>query len=321
MTYQNPIIPGFHPDPSICRVGEDYYLVTSTFEYFPGVPIFHSRDLINWRQLGYCLTRESQLPLRNAWNSGGIFAPTIRHHDGVFYMITTNVSQGGHFLVTAPAPHGPWSEPVWLEGKGFDPSLLFDDDGTVYFTHHQSEGITQYVVNPHSGERLSESRVIWGGYNGFGAEGPHLYKLHGYYYLLIAEGGTEYGHMESIARSQSPWGPFEGCPHNPILSHRSQVYSPIQATGHGDMVQDQQGQWWMVFLGVRPVGYPHVYHLGRETFLTLVEWDAGGWPVVNHGKLALICHSPSDKLELIYMYMKKYKDAIIHTNHNSAELW
>ncbi len=285
MPYNNPIIPGFHPDPSICRVGEDYYLVTSTFEYFPGVPIFHSRDLINWRQLGYSLTRESQLPLRKAWSSGGIFAPTIRYHNGVFYMITTNVSEGGHFIVTASAPEGPWSEPSWLEGDGFDPSLFFDDDGTVYFTHHHAQGITQYTIDPLSGERLSDSRVIWTGYNGFGAEAPHLYKINGSYYLMLAEGGTEYGHMETMARGATPWGPFESCPHNPILSHRSQGHSPIQSTGHGDLVQDQRGQWWMVFLGVRPVGYPHVHHLGRETFLAPVEWKEDGWPVVNHGKL------------------------------------
>src|SRR5437868_398725 len=139
MIYRNPIIPGFHPDPSICRVDQDYYLVTSTFEYFPGVPIFHSTDLVHWRQIGHCLTRDSQLPLQTAWSSGGIFAPTIRWHDGTFYMIVTNVSGIGNFYVTASRAEGPWSEPIRLidvDGKqvdGIDPSLFFDDDGKVYF--------------------------------------------------------------------------------------------------------------------------------------------------------------------------------------------
>lgn len=284
MKYSNPIIPGFHPDPSLCRVGEDYYLVTSSFEYFPGVPIYHSRDLLHWRLIGHCLTRASQLPLEKADFSGGIYAPTIRYHKGRFYMITTNVSHGGNFIVHTTDPAGEWSEPVWIDQKGIDPSLLFDDDGKVYFT---GTGMTQFQIDPLTGKTLSERRPVWNGTGGKAPEGPHLYKIRGRYYLMIAEGGTEYGHMETIARADNPHGPFESCPHNPILTHRS-YESPIQCTGHADLFEDHRGRWWIVCLGVRPQGYTPCYHLGRETFLAPVRWTADGWPVVgDNGRIAL----------------------------------
>lgn len=297
MSAKNPIIPGFHPDPSICRVGDDYYLVTSSFEYTPGVPIFHSRDLVHWRQLGYCLTRPSQLPLPLTQPSMGIFAPTIRHHNGTFYMITTNAdmmvsSQGkqGNFYVTADDPAGEWSEPIWVEQSGIDPSLFFDDDGRVYLQStalgtptsaegDTSGGIQQSEIEIGTGRLLTEPRVIWSGAGGAHPEGPHLYKIDGRYYLMTAEGGTEYGHMETIARSDSPWGPWEACPRNPILSHRSSA-SPIQATGHADIVEAQDGSWWLVCLGIRPQPFRKLHHLGRETFLASVTWDENGWPVV-----------------------------------------
>jgi len=283
MPYTNPVIPGFYPDPSVCRVGADYYLVTSSFEYYPGVPVFYSQDLFNWRQIGYCLTRESQLPLHGAASSGGIFAPTIRHHQGRFYMVTTNITVGKHLLVHAASPEGPWSEPVWLDHGGIDPSLLFDDDGKVYFSSTGPGGIWQSELDVERGTWTGEKRFLWAGTGGSYPEAPHLYRLDGTYYLMIAEGGTEYGHMETIARSSTPWGPFEPCPHNPILSHRSRSLE-IRCTGHGDLIQDHHGNWWMVFLGTRPVGYPPRYHLGRETFLAPVAWDEGGWPVVNGGQ-------------------------------------
>src|SRR5215217_6358467 len=251
MRFTNPILPGFHPDSSICRAGDDYYLVTSSFEYTPGVPIFHSRDLVHWRQIGHCLTRPSQLPLPLQQPSLGIFAPTIRHHDGVFSMVTTNLDQlistegrQGSFYVTTDDPAGEWSESVWVDQGGIDPSLLFDDDGRVYLssTHNPRAadpdegstepgwGIQQSEVDIKTGRLLTEPRLIWTGTGGSHPEGPHLYKIAGRYYLMIAEGGTEYGHMETIARSHTPWGPWEACRHNPILSHRS-YHSPIQATG------------------------------------------------------------------------------------------
>jgi len=281
MKYKNPIIPGYYPDPSICRVGGDYYLVTSSFEYFPGVPIFHSRDLVNWRQIGHCLTRPSQLPLDDCRASGGVWAPTLRYHDGTFYMTSTNTTGGGHFYVTAKDPAGAWSEPIWVAGGGFDSSFFFDDDGAVYFQwfeYEQPAGIYQTEIDIATGVHLTEPKVIWGGTGGRSPEGPHLYKIDGLYYLMAAEGGTEDGHMITITRGKSPWGPWESCPHNPILSHRS-LDRPIQTTGHGDLIQDADGSWWMVFLGTRPVGYPRYHILGRETFLTPVIWEAG-WPIV-----------------------------------------
>ena len=299
MVYQNPIILGFHPDPSICRVGSDYYLVTSSFEYFPGVPIFHSRDLIHWKQIGHCLTRASQLPLQKAGSSRGIFAPTLRHHGGTFYMVTTNVSGGGNFYVTAKDPAGKWSEPVWLQekgGGGIDPSLFFDDDGKVYFTREgngEQGGIYQCGLDINHGKLLDEPQLIWSGTGGIWPEGPHLYKIGHFYYLMIAEGGTGYEHMETIARSKSPNGPFEACPHNPILTHKKSPGHPIQATGHADLVQAKDMSWWMVFLGIRPQG-GKFHHLGRETFLAPVSWDNDGWPVVNgKGTVELSMTAPS----------------------------
>ncbi|MED4080706.1 glycoside hydrolase family 43 protein [Halalkalibacterium halodurans] len=286
MEYNNPVIPGFYPDPSICRVGDDYYLVTSSFEYFPGVPIFHSKDLVHWRQIGHCLTTERQLPLAKAWSSGGIYAPTIRHHNGWFYMVTTNVSDIGNFFVRSEQPAGPWSDPIPVAQNGIDPSLLFDEDGRVYFQSarngDEGNGIYQCEIDISSGSMLTESRLIWKGTGGANPEAPHLYKINGYYYLMIAEGGTEYGHMVTIARSSDPYGPYEPCPSNPILSHRS-LNSSIHATGHADLVQAHDGSWWAVFLGIRPASYPYRHHLGRETFLAPVSWTTDGWPVIGHG--------------------------------------
>lgn len=274
--YRNPVLPGFYPDPSVCRVGRDFYLVTSSFEYFPGIPIFHSHDLVRWRQIGHCLTRPSQLPLQGVNASGGVWAPTIRHHAGVFYMTTTNVSLGGNFIVTAEAPEGPWSEPIRVAQPGIDPSLFFDDDGSVLYTtsHH---GAFQSRIDVRTGELLSEPRVIWSGSGGQHPEGPHLYRRGDYYYLLLSEGGTEYGHMITMARSKSPWGPFEPCARNPLLTHRSH-WSPIQGLGHADLVDAPDGSWFAVALGFRPHGYPPCYHLGRETFLCPVTWADDGFP-------------------------------------------
>jgi xylan 1,4-beta-xylosidase len=281
MKYNNPIIPGFYPDPSICRVDEDYYLVNSSFAYSPGIPIWHSKDLVHWKQLGYCLTRENQLQFDESVVSGGVWAPTLRYYNGRFYMVTTNQDSGGHFYVWADDPAGEWSNPLYVEQEGIDPSLFFDD-GKVYFTSTGSEqgmGIYQCEIDIETGQKLSDTRLIWTGSGGKFPEGPHLYKINDYYYLMCAEGGTEYGHMETIARSRSPYGPYESSPHNPILTHRSSDY-PIQATGHADLVEEQDGSWWAVFLGIRPVGYPYHHHLGRETYLAPVQWTEEGWPMI-----------------------------------------
>lgn len=284
-TYTNPVVPGFNPDPSICRDGDDYYLATSTFEYFPGVPIYHSKDLVNWRLAGHALTRPSQLPLAGQKSSQGIFAPTLRCGNGRFYMITTNVSGGGNFIVQASNPAGPWSEPVWIKGvPGIDPSLFFDDDGKVYLTYQdggERGGIGQAEIDVATGQLKTRPRRIWNGLGGVWPEGPHLYKINGWYYLLHAEGGTSYGHVVILARSRSPWGPFEGAPGNPILTHRDRPDLLLQALGHADLVQTPEGKWFMVLLGVRHLKHKH--HLGRETLLAPVEWTADGWLKVNGG--------------------------------------
>ncbi len=288
MKIPNPILPGFFPDPSVCRVGGDYYLVNSSFEYFPGVPIHHSRDLVHWRQIGNCLTRPSQLPLEGAAASDGIYAPTIRYHDGRFYMITTNVRGGGNFFVWTEDPAGPWSEPVWLAQKGIDPSLFFDPDGRVFFTSNGTNwapvrGVYQCEIDPATGRQLTETQFLWPGTGGSFPEAPHLFRRGDYYYLLVAEGGTAEGHMVTVARSRDPYGPFESCPQNPILTHRS-LMAPFQGTGHADFFEDAYGNWWAVFLGFRYGEYGW-HHLGRETFLAPVDWTADGWPVVNGGAI------------------------------------
>lgn len=283
-TFKNPILAGFYPDPSVCRVGDDYYLVHSTFEYFPGVPIFHSRDMVHWRQIGHVLTRPSQLPLEKMRSSGGVFAPTLRYHDGTFYLVTTNVWGTSNFFVTATDPAGPWSEPTLLDREGIDPSLFFDDDGTVYYIRHVGGGdgyIGQQVLDLKTGKLQGEMKKIWGGTGGVWAEGPHMYKKDGKYYLMISEGGTSYGHRVTIARSDSPWGPFEACPHNPILTHMDRPEHALQALGHADLVETPAG-WWAVFLGIRPQG-GQFHHLGRETMLAPVTWDADGWPMIGDG--------------------------------------
>ncbi|MBE6590239.1 MAG: glycoside hydrolase family 43 protein [Ruminococcaceae bacterium] len=291
MRYKNPILPGFHPDPSICRVGDDFYLVTSTFEFFPGVPIYHSKNLINWELIGHCLTRDSQLPLQGAAVSKGIYAPTLRYHDGVFFMTTTNVSAKGNFIVHTRDIRGTWSEPAWVSQGGIDPSLFWDDDGKCYFlsTALDTDGrnsIFMSEIDPLTGELLSSAERISRGCGGRFAEAPHLYKRGDWYYLMLAEGGTEYGHMETIQRARRICGPYDPCPRNPILSHRDHP-SRLQATGHADLVEDQNGRWWLVCLAIRTIPSAKLHHLGRETFLSPLFWNADEWPTVGeHGQIA-----------------------------------
>ena len=301
MQYNNPIISGFNPDPSICRVGEDFYLVTSTFEFFPGVPIYHSKNLVNWELINYCLTSEEQVLLKNCGPSGGIYAPTIRYHDGTFFMITTNISHKWNFIVHTKDIEGAWSEPVWIDRKGIDPSLFWDDDGTCYFVANGSgtpeDGIYLCKINPFTGELLSPAKIISKGCGGKNAEGPHIYKKNGWYYLMLAEGGTEFGHMETMQRSRDIWGPYTEGPYRPILTHRNLLdnrpEAAIQATGHGDMIEDQNGNWWLVHLGIRPLKHYLLHNLGRETFLAPVVWDEEGWPIVgNHGLNSLVMDAP-----------------------------
>lgn len=284
-TFDNPVVSGFASDPSVCRSGNDFYLVTSTFEYLPGLPVYHSRDLVHWRLIGNALSRESQLTFVGRKSSQAIFAPTIRCEGGRFYIVTTDVGGIGNFFLTADNPAGPWSDPVRLPENvfGMDPSFFFDDDGTVYYTRHgggRNGGVYQARVDLKAGKLLEEPRLVWSGMGGIWPEGPHLYKRDGWYYLMIAEGGTSYDHRITMARSRSPWGPFEPHPDNPILTHRHLPEHPFQALGHADLVTTPQGDWWATLLAIRPQaadGQRH-HHIGRETLLSPVRWRADGWP-------------------------------------------
>lgn len=281
--YDNPVLPGMNPDPAICRAGDDYYLVTSSFIQYPGLPVYHSRDLIHWEMIGYCCREENGFDVSKG---SGLYAPTIRYDEieKIFYVICTNIRNGGNFITYTRDPKGKWSNLTYLkhpEMHGIDPSLLFDEDGKCYFTATHVNGIIQAEIDPKTGENLTEPRLIWGGTGGRYPEGPHLYHIGAWYYLIISEGGTEFGHQVVASRSNNPWGPFEACPYNPILSHVGKLAqsNPIQCTGHSDLVQAHDGSWWAVFLATRPNG--QAYHLGRETFLSPVTWTHDNWPVMN----------------------------------------
>lgn len=296
MIAQNPILRGFYPDPSVCRVGKDFYLVNSTFSYVPGVPVFHSRDLVNWVQIGNVLERESQLPLDKAEMSRGIFAPTIRYNNGVFYMITTNIDNGGNFYVTATDPAGPWSDPIWLkvpEGQdgGIDPSLFFEGDKCYYVGQRQKPDAKFFgdcevwiqELDLEKGELIGEVTSLYSGSmkECVWVEGPHIYHIGDYYYITCAEMGTCFEHSISVARSKNLLGPYENFKCNPLLTHRHLgKKSEIQNIGHGDLVDTEDGQWYLIMLGTRPID--GITELGRETFIAEVIWE-DGWPVVNPG--------------------------------------
>lgn len=282
MQYTNPVLSGFYPDPSVCFADGKYYLVCSSFQYFPGVPLFESDDLVNWTQTGYVLTRPGQVQLEKIASSGGVFAPTIRYNDGRFYMVTTNDTTHTHFYVYTDDIHGEWSDPITVDQNGIDPSLFFED-GHTYFMSNGSDdngvpGVVQCEIDVETGRKLTPSRTIWQGSGGRYLESPHLYKIGGYYYLMAAEGGTEYGHMITYARSVSPWGPFEGYAKNPVLTNRNKAPYIIQGIGHGDLIQDKHGDWHILCLGFRQIHMWQTYHhLGREVFLIPVSFSDDGW--------------------------------------------
>ena len=296
--YRNPILGGFYPDPSVTRVGDDYYLVTSTFGYFPGIPVFHSRDLVHWTQIGNAIDRPDQLDFKQLGLSRGVFAPSIQARDGVFYILNTCVDCGGNFVITATNPAGPWSDPVWLpdlEG-GIDPSLFFDEDGrswivnngppagTPQYEGHRAIWVQQFdlkalkTVGPRTllvnGGVDIAKKPVW-------IEGPHILKKDGWYYLICAEGGTAEGHSQVALRSRSVTGPYAPDPANPILTQRDlqrERPDPITSAGHAQLVQTPQGEWWVTFLAVRPY-QGDFYNTGRETYLLPVRW-ADGWPSI-----------------------------------------
>lgn len=294
--YRNPILAGFYPDPSVTRVGNKFYLVNSTFAYFPGIPVFESDDLVHWKQIGHAIDRPSQLDFDGLGMSRGVFAPTIDYHNGTFYIFNTAVDSGGNFYLTAKNPAGPWSDPMWLKFEGIDPSIFFDTDGKAYLVNNdipagpiQYEGhraiwmqefdvATGTLIGP---RRMILDRGVDPAKNPIWIEGPHLYRRDGWYYLMAAEGGTGPQHSEVILRSRSVWGPYTPYAGNPILTQRDLPANrplPITNTGHADIVEARDGSWWAVFLGSRTYGNGH-YNTGRETYLLPVTWK-DGWPTI-----------------------------------------
>jgi len=301
MKYTNPILRGMYPDPSICRAGDYFYIVNSTFEFFPGVPVFRSKNLVDWEQIGHCITRNSQLSIMPGCSYGrqsasGIYAPTIREKDGRFYMVTTNMCQpnekdGGNFYVWTDDPAGEWSDPIFLMTPGIDPSFFFDDDGRTYYVGTGDGKIYVREINLENGEFLSEMNVLWEGTGGAYPEGPHIFKKNGIYYLMISEGGTERSHMITMAKSNCLTSGYVPCPNNPVLTNRS-LPRPIESVGHADLVEDQNGNWWAVCLGTRTFSYPPKHNLGRETHLLPVDWS-GEWPIFGgDGTLAVEYDAP-----------------------------
>lgn len=289
--FRNPVLPGFHADPSVCRAGDDFYLVNSTFQYFPGVPVFHSKDLIHWEQIGNCLTRPSQLDLTSlykqdnpelGWTNAGVYATTIRENKGRFYMVTTVFPSRRHFYVWTDNPAGEWSEPIVIDFAigSCDPTLYFEGD-KCYFLWKEGD-IKICEIDVETGKKIGEIHHLGTGLGGRYPEGPHIYKKDGYYYLMLAEGGTEQGHHVNILRSRNLFGPYEPNRANPILSHFNMEMqgSEIQGLGHADLVQAPDSTWWMICLGYRTSGYL-LHVMGRETMLAPVRWDENAWPVVN----------------------------------------
>jgi alpha-N-arabinofuranosidase len=299
--YENPILPGFYPDPSITRAGDDYYLINSSFAYYPGIPVFHSRDLVHWKQIGNAIDRPGMLDFSGLATSRGVFAPAISHHDGLFYIINTCVDCGGNFVITARDPAGPWSDPVWLNFGGIDPSIFWDDDGKAWIVWNDSpEGQPLYEghraiwiqqFDPVQMQMVGEKHVVVNGGVDISKkpvwiEGPHTYKVGGRYYLMAAEGGTSVNHSEVILSSEKVGGPYVPYASNPILTQRDLDPArpmPITSAGHADLVQTPNGDWHAIFLAVQPYE-GNLYNTGRETFMLPVNWqkDEQGiaWPII-----------------------------------------
>ncbi len=305
---QNPILSGFNPDPCIVRVEDDYYIVTSSFEWFPGIPVYHSKDLVNWEQIGHVLTRKSQLDLTGIADGDGVYAPSITYHDGLYYVSYT-VVQGGvnwalkgypNYIVTAKNPAGPWSEPVLVNALGFDPSLFIDEDGRAYmlvriFDHRagksMSPGIGLHELDLKTLKPIGKPKFIYSGWAKSSAEGPKMLKKDGMYYLFTAEGGTGYGHYEAVARAKNIWGPYERAPQI-FYSSRQDSSAYIQKAGHGTLFTTPQGEWYTTHLGSRPLVPYGPCPLGRETFIQKVLWNEQGWPELENGDIL-----PSEKVK------------------------
>ena len=296
---QNPILQGFNPDPSICKVNQDYYVATSTFEWFPGVQIHHSRDLVNWRLLGHALQEKRLLNLQGIPSSGGVWAPALSFHDGLFYLCYTVVHQHEaatkdtpNFLIASPSIDGPWSDPVFINSSGFDPSLFHDDDGKKYWLNmvwdhrpekHPFYGIAMQEYDTQLGSLVGEEKIIFKGSPLGLTEGPHLYQRNDYYYLLTAEGGTEYEHAVTLARSRNLWGTYEIHPENPVLTSSENPSLALQKAGHASLVETPSGEWYMPHLCGRPLPGTKRCNLGRETAIQKVEWREDDWLYLSGG--------------------------------------
>jgi xylan 1,4-beta-xylosidase len=310
-TIKNPVLPGFNPDPSFVRVGDDYYIVTSTFEWFPGVPIYHSRDLVNWRRIGHILTRQSQFDLRGVPDSCGVWAPSLSYRDGQFWLVYTNVRNStlgsiapGRpfkdikiFLTTATDILGPWSDPIELDSIGFDPSLFHDDDGRKWLVnmvwdfrkgHYRFAGIVAQEYDHAARKLIGPRHQLLTKQRNVLTEGPNIYKRAGWYYLMLAEGGTGWNHGISMARSRSITGPYELDPQQSVITSRDNYALALQRAGHGEIVETPNGEWYLAHLAARPVGTERRCPLGRETCLQRVTWSGDGWLRLAHGG-----HSPA----------------------------
>ena len=321
-TFHNPIIKGGYPDPSICRVGDTYYLVTSSFYYFPGLPVFKSKDLVHWEQIGNAISRPEQLDFQDCDSSEGLWAPTIRYYEGTFYIINTLDVNGRtcrqNFIITAEDPKGPWSEAVIIQGAdGIDPSLFFDREGRMWYCSNLTPKDLKYPEQKviYAGELdrdtfqfKGEPQVILDGSidHSFYTEAPHIYEVNGMYYLMTACGGTQTNHGVHLYRSSEILGPYEPCPRNPVITNRNVRLNNslgVSVIGHGDLVQTQEGEWYVVLLGIRPYRHERQdyddfqprkwirtpdrnkdaqFNLGREVFLAPVAWDYDGWLLVDN---------------------------------------
>lgn len=296
---RNPILPGFHPDPSILRVGGDYYIATSTFEWYPGVRLHHSTDLLHWRPLGGILGERRLLDLQGVGDSCGVWAPNLSYVDGRFHLVYTDVASFAsgfwdpqNYLVTASDPNGPWSDPVVLHGRGFDASLFHDEDGTSWMLsmvadwrpgRNRFAGISIQQLDRRTHRLIGPEHLIYSGTPAGLVEAPNLYRKDGWYYLLTAEGGTSWEHQATMARSRNLLGPYESDPAGPLLTSLGHPELTLQKAGHGSLVETEAGQWYLAHLAARPYTPLGSCVLGRESALQLVEWTGDGWPRIDGG--------------------------------------
>ncbi len=327
----NPIIPGFNPDPSIVRVGDDYYIATSTFEWFPGVQIHHSKDLKNWRLIGHALTEKRLLDMKGVPDSCGVWAPCLTYHEGTFYLVYSNVKtfdgvwkDTPNFLTTTHnIETGEWSDPIFLGSSGFDGSLFHDDDGRKWYSsllvdHRGGKFFGGIVLQEYSEKEkklVGPVKNIFPGSELGITEGPHIYKLKGYYYLVTAEGGTEYGHAVSIARSKNIGGSYELHPANPLITSRNNPGLYIQKSGHGDFVETQSGEWYMVHLGGRPLTKLGRCTLGRETCIQKIVWKDDLWPYLENGG-----NEPAKEIPAPALPEQEWTNTSSRINFNNKEL-